>query len=84
MALLQTTVTRQAEVLERVVQAVGEIAQLEDALNRNLNALAGAKHFEQTVTSLAAAINLLNARVAEASSSPAVRLDPHRHAVHAA
>jgi biopolymer transport protein ExbB/TolQ len=78
-AVLQEAVTRQAEVLERTVLAVGDVARLEDALNRNLSALAGAKHFEQTVASMAAAINLLNAKLAEMpTSTPPVKLEPHR------
>jgi hypothetical protein len=78
-AALQEAVTRQAEVLERTVQAVGEVARLEDALNRNLSALSGAKHFEQTVASMAAAINLLNAKLAEMPSpTMPVKLEPHR------
>ena len=75
MATLQATVTRQVEVFEQTVAAVGEVARLEDALNRNLSALAGAKHFEQTVMSLAAAINLLNARLAEMPAPTAIKLD---------
>jgi biopolymer transport protein ExbB/TolQ len=85
-AALQQAVSRQAEVLERTVQAVGEIARLEDALNRNLSALSGAKHFEQTVASMAAAINLLNAKLTEMPSpSIPVKLEPQRRvAPHAA
>lgn len=85
-AALQEAVSRQAEVLERTVQAVGEIARLEDALNRNLSALSGAKHFEQTVASMAAAINLLNAKLTEIPSPTLpVKLEPHRrNASHAA
>jgi len=41
------------------IQAAGEVTRLEDALNRNLAALAGSKNFEETVVSLAAAIHLL-------------------------
>ena len=70
LAALQAGVTRQVEVIEQTVAAVGEVARLEDALNRNLSTLAGAKHFEQTVMSLAAAINLLNARLAEMPAPP--------------
>ena len=44
---------------------------MEDALNRNLAALAGAKHFEQTVLSLAAAVNMLSARLAETPNAAA-------------
>jgi biopolymer transport protein ExbB/TolQ len=83
---LQQAVSRQAEVLERTMLAVGEISRLEDALNRNLSALYGAKHFEQTMTSMAAAINLLNAKLAELPSpTTPVRLEPQRRgATHAA
>ena len=56
-------------MLGRAVEATGEVIRLEDALNRNLTALAGAKHFEQTVISLAAAIHLLNARLAETATN---------------
>jgi biopolymer transport protein ExbB/TolQ len=78
-AALQEAVSRQAEVMERTVQAVGEVARLEDALNRNLSALSGAKHFEQTVASMAAAINLLNAKLMEMPSATLpVKLEPHR------
>jgi biopolymer transport protein ExbB/TolQ len=84
LAALQSSVTRQVEVIEQTVAAVGEVARLEDALNRNLSTLAGAKHFEQTVMSLAAAINFLNARLAEMPAPTAIKLDGNRRAVHAA
>jgi biopolymer transport protein ExbB/TolQ len=73
----------QTEVLTRAVEAAGEVTGLEDALNRNLAALAGAKHFEQTVLSLAAAVNMLSARLAESPNAP-VRLESTRRSVHAA
>lgn len=77
--------TRQAEVLGRAVTAAGEVTRLEDALNRNLAGLAGAKHFEQTVLSLAAAVNMLSAHLAETPNAGApIRLDPSRRAAHAA
>ncbi|MGD0384293.1 MAG: hypothetical protein ABSA77_12280 [Thermoguttaceae bacterium] len=84
LAALQASVTRQVEVIQQAVAAVGEVARLEDALNRNLSALAGAKHFEQTVMSLAAAINLLGARLAEMPAPAAIKLDGNRRAVQAA
>ena len=62
---LQKEIGRQAEMLQLAVKATGEVTRLEDALNRNLATLAGTKHFEQTVLSLAAALNLLGARLAE-------------------
>ena len=77
--------TRRAEVLERAVTAAGEVTRLEDALNRNLAALAGAKHFEQTVLSLAAAVNMLSARLAETPNAGApIKLEPTRRSAHAA
>lgn len=76
---------RQADVLRQAVEAAGEVTRLEDALNRNLAALAGAKHFEQTVLSLAAAVNMLSARLAESPSAAApVRLETSRRSAHAA
>jgi hypothetical protein len=54
---------KQGEVLLRVVDATGQIKRLESALNDNLAMLAGAQNFEQTVTSLAAAVQLLSARM---------------------
>jgi biopolymer transport protein ExbB/TolQ len=72
---------RQTETLQRAIEAAGEVARLEDALNRNLSALAGSKHFEQTVLSLAAAVNMLSAQVTDTGTQ--VRLDARR-SVHAA
>jgi biopolymer transport protein ExbB/TolQ len=83
LAAVQAAVAHQAEVLGRAVQAVGEVTRLEDALNRNLAALAGAKHFEQTVMSLAAALNLLGARLAE-TPAPTIKLESTRRAAQAA
>jgi len=60
----QTEITRQTAVLHEVVSATGDVVTLEKALNDNLQFLAGSNNFEQTVMSLAAAIHLLNARLA--------------------
>ncbi len=74
---LQQNMTRQAEMLHRAIEAVGDVARLETELNRNLAALAGARNFEQTVISLAAAIHLLNARLGrEPGDAPWVSLEP--------
>jgi biopolymer transport protein ExbB/TolQ len=76
---------QRAAVLERAVAAAGEVIRLEDALNGNLAALAGAKHFEQTVLSLAAAVNMLSARLAETPPAAApIKLEPLRRTAHAA
>jgi biopolymer transport protein ExbB/TolQ len=84
-ALATTTdqLARQSDVLHQAVTAAGEVTQLETALNRNLAALAGAKHFEQTVLSLAAAVNMLSARLAETPNAP-IHLEPSRRSAHAA
>lgn len=76
---LQEAVNEEAEVLRRTVDATGQVAKLEAALNRNLAALAGAKHFEQTVMSLAAAIQLLCTRLDEVPDGRAdVQLRPKK------
>ena len=59
----QQEMCRQGELMTQAIRAAGEVVQLERALNSNLSALAGAKNFEETVMSLAAAIHLLNARL---------------------
>lgn len=59
----QQEISRQSELMARIVEATGEVMQLEASLNENLKALAGAKNFEDTVMSLAAAIHLLNTRL---------------------
>jgi biopolymer transport protein ExbB/TolQ len=59
----QQEMARQGELMTQAIKAAGEVMQLEKALNQNLSALAGAKNFEDTVMSLAAAIHLLNARL---------------------
>jgi len=75
---------RRAEILQRAIDSAGEVARLEDALNKNLGALAGAKHFEQTVLALAAAVNMLSARLAETPSGAPIKLDSSRRSIHAA
>lgn len=71
----QREMVRQAEVLSQVVEATGQIRQLEAALNDNLAALAGSRNFEETVMSLAAAIQLLSARLGHGGAGDAkVRL----------
>jgi len=76
---------RQAEMLKRALEATGEVTRLQDVLNRNLAALGGAKHIEQTVSGLAAAIHLLNARLAESPAVPSsIQLQSNRASAHAA
>ncbi|MCH8924050.1 MAG: MotA/TolQ/ExbB proton channel family protein [Planctomycetes bacterium] len=59
----QEQLIRQGEMLLKVVEATGQVKQLETALNENLSALAGSHDFSKTVISLSAAINLLTARL---------------------
>ncbi len=65
----QQQLIEQGEVLRGVVEATGGVARLEEALNRNLAALAGSHHFEETLESLAGVIHLLNARLAQGDRS---------------
>lgn len=77
---LQSALSRQAEILTRAVEATAEVTRLEDVLNRNLAALAGAGRFEETVVSLAAAIQLLSARLGHVpGDAHAVQLTPKRN-----
>jgi biopolymer transport protein ExbB/TolQ len=74
----QQQLARQADVLLKVVDATGQVQRLELALNHNLQTLAGAKHFEETVTSLAAAIQLLSVRMGRPTDAPAIDLNSPR------
>jgi len=82
---LQRAVVQKAEVLGRAVEATDQVVTLQQVLNANLGALAGAKNFEQTVISLAAAIHLLTARLGELpAETPGVELEPVRQTGQAA
>jgi biopolymer transport protein ExbB/TolQ len=70
----QSELVRQGQVLSRAVEAAGQVAGLQQTLNQNLQALAGAKNFEDTVMSLAAAIHLLNTRLGSGPSTPSIQL----------
>jgi len=84
---LEKAVLQKAEMLGRAVAATDQVARLETTLNHNLEALAGARNFEQTVMSLAAAIHLLNARLQDLPSyapRAQLELDPARQTGQAA
>jgi len=66
----QEELARQGDVMTQVLQATGEVIKLEQALNDNLRGLAGARHFEETVMSLSAAIHLLNSRLGDVTFGP--------------
>lgn len=78
--LQQRELVKQGEILQQVIAATGQVEKLESELNRNLNTLAGAKNFEQTVLSLGAAIQLLNARLGHTptTETPQVELKAKR------
>jgi hypothetical protein len=83
-AAAQEALVRRVEVLDEAAEATAQVVRLEEALNRNLASLAGSKNFEETVMSLAAAIHLLTARLAETPASPKVRLESPRRTSQAA
>jgi hypothetical protein len=73
--LQQRELVKQGEMLTQVIAATGQVEKLEDELNRNLSTLAGAKNFEQTVLSLGAAIQLLNAKLGSLPSPTTPQVD---------
>ena len=85
MSVATDDLARQTQIMQQAIEASGEVARLEDTLNRNLAALAGAKHFQQTVLSLSAAVNMLSARLAELPGAAApVKLETPRRTTNAA
>lgn len=76
----QQELVRQGELMTRAIKAAGDVVQLESALNKNLSALAGSQHFEETVMSLSAAIHLLSTRVGTASQQVDLRQPPRSKA----
>ncbi len=45
------------------INAAGEVAKLQNALNENMRSLSLVSEFDQTIASLSAAVNLLNSRL---------------------
>jgi biopolymer transport protein ExbB/TolQ len=58
----QEQLIRQSDVLLKVVDATGQIATLEESLDRNLTMVQKTHNFEEMAINLSAAINLLSAR----------------------
>ena len=81
---LRADTARQVELLQRALESMGDVTRLQDVLNRNLASLAGTKHIEQTVLGLAAAVHLLNARLAESQVATSISLEAARPNVQAA
>lgn len=67
----QEHLLKQGDVLLRVINATGQVKQLEDSLNQNLSTLGRAHNFEETMMSLSAAIQLLSARLGHVAPQPA-------------
>ena len=63
MSSLQEQMIEESKVLRELLHANGEIARLENRLNQNLQELAEAGRFTETVNALAAAIHLLNGKL---------------------
>lgn len=59
----QEKMNQQSALLERVIEATGEVNSLEQALNANLSQLQETRQFEDAVISLSAAIQLLSTRM---------------------
>jgi hypothetical protein len=63
-AKTQTTLATQLQAVAKLQDAEGQLNRLQDSLNNNLAALAGAGSFEQALHSLTAAIHMITARAA--------------------
>ncbi len=74
----QEQLIKQGDILLKVVEATEQVRRLEDALNSNLNTLAGAHNFEQTVAGLSAALQLLGSRLGGPVSVQDVQLTEDR------
>jgi hypothetical protein len=59
----QEELVRQSDVLLKVVDATGQLRELEEALNENLAAVGKIHNFDEMAMSLSAAIQLLSARL---------------------
>lgn len=59
----QEQLIKQGDILLKVIEATEQVNRLENSLNKNLSALAGAHNFEQTVAGLSAALQLLGSRL---------------------
>ena len=69
----QEEMSRQAEMLDKAIKSCGEVMEIQDVLNENLNALSRTADFEQMIVTLSAAINLLSAKQ-DRSQAKSVRL----------
>jgi len=56
----QEQLIKHGDIMLQVVEATGQVKQLEEALNSNLSALAGSHNFQQTAAGLSAALQLMS------------------------
>ena len=67
----QAEMVKQGDIMLQAINASGEVSKIQGALNENLKSLSLMGNFDETVMSLSAAINLLNARLGSAAGAPA-------------
>ena len=71
----QRELGKQTQLLMKTIDATERVVKLEDALNRNLHSLHQTQHFDQAISSLTAAVSLLNSKMGQvAAVSQGVRL----------
>lgn len=75
----QEKMNQQSALLERVIEATGEVNSLEQALNANLSQLQETRQFEDAVISLSAAIQLLSTRMSGTSKPLNLNGDSDQH-----
>ena len=75
----QEKMNQQSALLERVIEATGEVNSLEQALNANLSQLQETRQFEDAVISLSAAIQLLSTRMSGTSKPLDLNGDSDQH-----
>ncbi|MCI0493072.1 MAG: MotA/TolQ/ExbB proton channel family protein, partial [Planctomycetes bacterium] len=81
----QEQLIKQSDVLLRVVDATGQIKDLEDSLNKNLAAIHHTTDFDELLHRLSAAVGLLGDRLGQAPpSSPSMTIESGKSSQHAA
>ena len=75
----QEKMNQQSALLERVIEATGEVNSLEQVLNANLSQLQETRQFEDAVISLSAAIQLLSTRMSGTSKPLDLNGDSDQH-----
>ncbi len=73
----QSELAKQGDIMLRVINAVGDVSQLQNSLTENLSTLSTAGKLDETMMSLSAAISLLNSKlVSVGPPSREIRLYP--------